>query len=601
MEGKNLRITANNKNKLPKVFLGLFLCAVICILFIAVGGTKAANAASLYFSPATGSYAVGKTFSVGVYVKSQDQAMNAASGVISFSKDNLEITSLSKGGSIFSLWVQEPSFSNSAGTINFEGIVLNPGFSGSGGKIMTINFKAKSAGQAALNFSSASILANDGAGTNILGGMGSGNYQLSAATVSPEPPAEQKPEKKPAPTAGVPAAPQVFSSTHPDPDKWCNNKNPQFSWTLPFGVNGASVYFSESPTSNPGPASDGFFIAKSYENVEDGIWYFHIKFRNSYGWGPITHFKIQIDNTPPAPFEIKFIDGDETENPKPVVIFGTTDSLSGIDYYKIKIGEQNFFEISPETVEYAPYTLPPQTPGKRNILVQAFDKAGNYTVATDEFTIKPLQKPIFTEYPKEMKSGEILTVKGASQYSNSQIVVWLQREKDDPRSFTVESDQDGKFIFTADERLRDGIYKLWAEVVNAQGARSLPGEKIIITAAKTAIWRVGTWAVSFLAVVVPLVALIVALLFIIWYGWHKFSLSRKRIQKEIREVGSVLHKAFDLLKEDIREQIKLLEKTRNKRQLTEEEEKIIKRLKKDLDKVEKLVKKEIGNIEKEVK
>lgn len=601
MEGKNLKITANNKNKLPKVFLGLFLCAVICILFIVVGGAKAANTASLYFSPAAGSYTAGKTFSVGVYIKSQDQAMNAASGVISFSKDKLEIISLSKGGSIFSLWVQEPSFSNSAGTINFEGIVLNPGFSGSGGKIMTINFKVKSAGQAALNFSSGSILANDGAGTNILGGMGLGNYQLAAATVSPEPPVEQKLEKKQEAILGVPAAPSVFSSTHPDPDKWYNNKNPQFSWTLPFGVNGASVYFSESPTSNPGPAPDGLFIAKSYENVGDGIWYFHIKFRNSYGWGPITHFKIQIDNTLPAPFEIKFIDGNETENPRPVVIFDTIDSLSGIDYYKIKIGEQNFFDISPEIVKDAPYTLPPQTPGKRNILVQAFDKAGNYTVATNEFTIKPLQKPIFTEYSKEMESGEILTVKGESQYPNSQIVVWLQREKDDPKSFTVESDQDGKFIFTADERLGDGIYKLWAEVVNARGARSLPSEKIIITAAKPAIWRIGTWAVSFLAVVVPLIALIVILLFILWYGWHKFSLSRKRIQKEIREAGSVLHKAFDLLKEDMREQIKLLEKTRNKRQLTEEEEKIIKRLKKDLDKAEKLVRKEIENIEKEVK
>ena len=45
----------------------------------------------------------------------------------------------------------------------------------------------------------------------------------------------------------------------------------------------------------------------------------------------------------------------------------------------------------------------------------------------------------------------------------------------------------------------------------------------------------------------------------------------------------------------------MLEKTKTKRQLTEEEEKIINRLKKDLDDTEKFVRKEIEDIEKEVK
>ena len=396
---------------------------------------------------------------------------------------------------------------------------MNPGFTGSGGKIMVINFKAKSAGAAALNFSSGSILANDGAGTNILGGLGSANYQLSAVTVSPEPSlTEQITEKKPAVTAGVPAAPQVFSSTHPDVNKWYKDKNPKFSWILPAGVNGVSIYFSASPTANPGPVSDGLFTSKSYEKVEDGIWYFHLKFKNSYGWGTIAHFKIQIDTEPPAPFAIKFIDGNETENPRPTVVFDTTDALSGVSYYKIKIGEGDFFSIAPEIVKTNPHTLPLQNPGKRNILIQAFDKAENYSVATEEFTIKPLQAPTFTEHPKELQSGEILKVSGESKYPNSQIVIWLQREKDEPKSFNIESDQDGKFIFMADEKLGDGIYKLWAEVIDGRGAKSLSSEKLTIVVAQPALFRIGTWAVSFLSVIIPLITLIIALLFIILYG-----------------------------------------------------------------------------------
>ena len=76
---------------------------------------------------------------------------------------------------------------------------------------------------------------------------------------------------------------------------------------------------------------------------------------------------------------------------------------------------------------------------------------------------------------------------------------------------------------------------------------------------------------------------------------------RKKLKKEVREAESALHKAFGLLKDNIREQVKMLEKTRAKRQLTEEEDKVVKQLKKDLDDAEKFVRKEIEDIEREMK
>lgn len=555
-----------------------------------------ASAATLYFSPSSGSHAVGTTFSVSIYVSSADQAMNAASGVISFPSDKLEVTSLSKTGSIFTLWVQEPSFSNSAGTVNFEGIVLNPGFTGSSGKAISITFRTKAAGNTPLTFSSGSALANDGKGTNILTGMGNANFSLGGAA----PTVPETTEKKATPpvTSGVPLATQILSATHPDSNKWYSNKNPQFSWTLPTGVNGVSVYFSQSPTSNPGSVSDGLITSKSYKDIDDGIWYFHIKMRNSAGWGPIAHFKVQIDTQPPEPFAIKFIDGNETKNPRPTVVFDTMDSLSGVDYYKIKIGEGDFYSVAPEIVKSNPHTLPLQNPGKRNILVQAFDKAGNYSVATEEFTIKPLQAPIFTEYPEELQSGGILKVSGESKYPNSQIIIGLQREKDEPKSFTVQSDQGGKFTFTADEKLKDGIYQLWAEVVDSRGAKSLSSEKITIAIAKPAILQIGSWVVGFLAVIVPLVALIVVLLLIIWYGWHKFSLFRKRVRKETKETKEALHQAFKALKEETEEQVAKLD---GKPDLSEREKKICNNLKKALKISEEFIGKEIEDIEKEIK
>ncbi len=62
-----------------------------------------------------------------------------------------------------------------------------------------------------------------------------------------------------------------------------------------------------------------------------------------------------------------------------------------------------------------------------------------------------------------------------------------------------------------------------------------------------------------------------------------------------------MHKSFDILREDIRENLKDLEKARSKRGLTEEEERIATQLRKNLDDAERYLRKEIEDIEREVK
>jgi len=522
--------------------------------------------------------------------------MNAASGIISFPQDKLEATSLSKSGSIFALWVQEPSFSNAAGTINFEGIVLNPGFTGATGKIISVNFRVKAAGVSNLNFSSGSVLANDGKGTNILTGLGNASFSLNAGAVGPQAPESTTPSV----IAGAPLAPKISSPTHPDPNEWYAQKDAKFIWTIPSGVTGVRLLVGKIPAAIPTVIYTPAINEKEVANLDDGIWYFHVQLRNANGWGEISHFRFQIDTKPPEPFSIKFIDTKETDNPQPTIIFDTIDTLSGINYYKIKIGEGDFFDVLEVEVKSNPYTLPLQSPGKRTILVQAFDMADNYSTAVEEFIIKPINPPIITDYPQKLQSGEILTVKGKS-YPDGQVIIWLQKDREEIKGQGVKSGKDGNFVFISDEKMEDSVYKLWAEAIDSRGARSVPTEKFTITVEPAKLFQIGSWTINLLAVLVPIISLIIVLLLIIWYGWHKFSFLRKQVRKEIHEAESALHKAFDILKEDIQEQIKILEKTRTRRQLTEEEEKIIKQLKKDLDNAERLVRKEIEDIEKEIK
>ena len=190
--GKTQKITSYYK----VLFAGLFIS-----LFPAV-----AFAASLTFSPQSGTYTAGSKITVNIYVSSSDQSMNAVSGALSFPTDLLSVSSVSKSNSIISLWTIEPTFSNSAGSVNFEGIVLNPGFTGSDGKIISITFTAKSVGTANIGFDSGSVLANDGTGTSLPTTFGKAQF-----VITPGAPSVSSPSQTNAPaTTSAPIIPAVI-------------------------------------------------------------------------------------------------------------------------------------------------------------------------------------------------------------------------------------------------------------------------------------------------------------------------------------------------------------------------------------------------------
>lgn len=568
---------------------------ILLLLFLGMFpfGTEAAT---LYFSPSSGSHLVDSVLSVSVYVSSADQAINAASGVISFPSDKLEIVSLSKSGSIFSLWVQEPSFSNSPdggqGAVNFEGVVLNPGFTGSSGKIITANFRVKAPGVAILSFSSGLALANDGQGTDILKSLGSAQFSLDSA--GPTVPVSTTPTI----AYGTPSAPQIFSPTHPDPNTWYAKKDALFKWEIPDDVTAIRLSFGELPRSTPTTVYEPTVSEKELSNLVDGIQYFHAQLSNAKGWGEISHFRFQIDTEKPNYFNITEIPRADIFEPKASFIFDARDKTSGIDHYEIKIDGEDIIVWRDDKSKT--YATPVLGAGKHTLIAKAVDKAGNTLMSAAEFAVEALEPPKITEYPKELPSGGILVAKGAT-YPDSQVKIWLQKEKDDAKSFTVKSGQDGKFIFISDEKLKDGVYKLWAEVVNDKGAKSQPSDKLAIRVTPSAFLRIGSWAVNFFAVLIPLLALLIVTIMLIWYGWHKFLILKGQVRKEVGEAESELHRSFDFLREDLQKQIKSFEKIRSERYLTEEEENTLKQLKKDLDDSEKSVGKEIEDIEKMVK
>jgi hypothetical protein len=375
------------------IFVGLLVAASV-LSYTSVF----AQTATLYFSTISTGKVVGSTFAVNVYAASPEASAAAFSALISYPASQLEITSLSKDGSVITFWVQEPSYSNTAGTVSFEGVTPNPGFVGSSGKLLTMNFRVKAGGSSQISFLSGSVLANDGYGTNILTGMGTAPFTFGATpAVTPPAPAPDSPAAPtaPAPAPTAPVGPVVSSVTHPDQSAWYSNNDPVFAWELPENATGVSVLLNQKPTSDPGWLSDGLITSKDYTNLADGEWYLHVKTKTAAGWSPITHYHFAIDTVSPSPFIFDFAPGSNDSQAQPHLLFQATDELSGLSHYLVRVNGEDIETVAAADLpEGKEYILEPLEVGDNVVAITAVDKAGNSfttekTFHTTEVYVEP--------------------------------------------------------------------------------------------------------------------------------------------------------------------------------------------------------------------
>lgn len=169
---------------------GIRFIRVFCIMFAMFAlfalWASAAEAASFQLTPSIGTFNTGSRFNMTVSVDSKGIAINAAEGVINFDARYLIVENISTNISIFKFWVQEPTFSNAAGTISFSGGLPSPGYNGSNGKLLVVTFQATGAADLTLKFTSSAILANDGIGTNVLDSNQEARYKIRASVVTPQ-------------------------------------------------------------------------------------------------------------------------------------------------------------------------------------------------------------------------------------------------------------------------------------------------------------------------------------------------------------------------------------------------------------------------------
>lgn len=346
------------------------------------------HAADVVLSPSTGTYSAGQTFTATIQADPKGDSVNAVEATISFDTSKLSVVSVSKTGSVFSLWTTEPTFSNSAGTIEFGGGSPSPFSSRS--NLAVVTFRAAGEGLATVSFDSVSALAADGLGTDVLEAAPSANYTISATAV-PDPVSEPTPTptEEPAEESNAaiafgdpPRAPEVGSQAFLDPELWYSDTDGIFTWELPFDVTAVAVELATSSENDPSevfdPPIEDFVV--SSENLIDGVQYLSVQFQNQVGWGGIVNRKIQIDTNAPEPFTIDV----QTANSKsgfPLIVFDAKDVTSGIEKYEMIIAGGEPIEVTPDEARLG-YLLKELEDGTYTVKVTAFDMAGNSTVSS---------------------------------------------------------------------------------------------------------------------------------------------------------------------------------------------------------------------------
>lgn len=375
-------------SKFSLLFNTFVLAAIFAALFFI---TNTAHAADLLFNPSTGSYTAGQTFTATIQVDPSGQAVNSAEASVSFDPALLSVVSVSKDGSVFSLWVTEPEFSNSAGTITFGGGSPSP--INSRANVLTVTFRAVAEGTGTVTFDEASVLAADGRGTEALEAAVSANYTITAATTpvvqepTPEPNTTPEPTPEPEdnnePTDATiafgepPRAPAVGSQTFIDPNTWYATNTALFAWELPFDITAVAIDVATSsefePVTEFEPPIEEIYLTG--EDLNDGIQYLTVQFKNQVGWGAVAHRKIMIDTQAPEEFVINVQQGNSTSS-FPFLTFEAYDETSGVERYEFVIDNREPEVITPDEAKLG-YLLGELKDGTYTAYITAYDLAGN--------------------------------------------------------------------------------------------------------------------------------------------------------------------------------------------------------------------------------
>ncbi len=441
--------------------------SIIFGLLLGVLFARQTYAATLFLRPAQKQVAAGNIFTIKVLVDTQSKTINNADAVIRFPSDVMDVVSIDTKSSIFSLWPENATFSNTAGTISFNGGIVNPGYVGSGGEVLSLVARAKKPGVGSFVFASAAVRENDGLGTDVLTGTTGSDITIVAATKTEEPKVEQPVRQV---TGENPIAPllEILSSTHPDQESWYADRDARLSWQKPDGSLGYQYVFGGPKGTIPSGKTQTTSSVQ-LNKIRDGVSFFHARYLTNQGWSPTTSFAVRVDTVAPTDLRVETVRSPEGQL---ALRLSANDALSGVDHFTVGSDELSSQTV-PATQGIAEYILPVFAHlGTYDISVAAYDRAGNMTSTLAEVTVDSLPAPVITSVSEFVSLGKTISLAGTSPVSNAQILLTIKGPDQKVENYLLSVDSEKQFSFTSRSVDLEGSYEVWAVLMNAQGEKS---------------------------------------------------------------------------------------------------------------------------------
>lgn len=453
---------------------------------VIAGAPLMGHAAALLVGSSKATLAVGDTATVSFYVDTQSKFINNGESIISFSKDIIAIKSISTQGSVFGMWVEQPTFSNAAGTITFNGGVSNPGFQGTRGLLFTATITAQKAGTASINFGESSIRANDGLGTDVL-------QQKTGITIAVTP-AVEKPIEKPVDKPKAPELPasdqatptqledfsvfKISSPSHPDESLWYSSNIVDLRWSLVKGATAIAMMLDSNPQTTALGKTEKPITSRVVKGLKDGTSYFHVQQLLGKSFSEIAHFAINVDTTAPVNTKARVYRND---NNQLIVDVSADDATSGVDYFQVFIDNTEVGKI-PAKNGVAQLILPSATTIGNHILeINTYDFARNKQNSIIPITVEAFLPPVITVDVKNILIGNVMTITGEKAGIQQLMNIFVRTPEQKIETYQVSTGAEGMF------RIKNlvttqGVYEVWVEPLGdmKDSMKPMVREKVIV-------------------------------------------------------------------------------------------------------------------------
>ena len=583
--------------------------AIFVLSFIV---SRQAMAASIFVMPDKDQVSENESFAVTVFVSSTDEAINNAEGILSFPSKLLSVSSIDSNSSIFNLWVEQPKFDNVSGTVSFNGGLPNPGFIGLGGKVIKIYFTAKNSGTAALSWSSATIRANDGYGTDDTEARNGTMIKIWKFT-GIKTGTENLPQN-------APSEPTITSAIIKNSSDWYSAKSIDISWKVPIDATAVNYVLDRKADTIPQTSYPASTNSKTISNLTDGTWYAHVRVKNSIGWSKTAHFRMNIDTTEPESLSVSSA---VSQNNLIRVGFSSNDQTSGIDKYEFYVDNHLSTTVDTKTMFDADCSatstsrqsasaimaaaetkgcseqsilLPYTTSGIHELRVVAYDMAGNTIEKTASISVPIINTPTITSYPTSIGTGKQIMIAGTAPFASTTVLITVQEDNLQKKVYQVISRADSTFSFMTDAITAHDAVTIFAETKLTDTLTSSPSQTISIQIKKPYYLVLGSQVIDIVSVAIPLAALI--FIFIIGLIMARMHLRKliKKVRYDLTDVENDIHSSFKDLQNDLAKHVKWLKAASKTRELTDEETYILKDMTDKIAAMDKLVTKDIKNL-----